>query len=52
MTNKNNPNESKKTEESIFDFIMRVGDKAMAKAIKELRKNLKINKRTKKIFRN
>ena len=36
MTNKNNPEENKKSEESIFDFIMRVGDNAMKKAIKEV----------------
>jgi len=41
MKNKNNPKESKKTEESIFDFIMRVGNKAMEKAIKEVEEESK-----------
>ena len=41
MKNKNNPEESKKTEESIFDFIMRVGNKAMEKAIKEVEEESK-----------
>ena len=41
MTNKNNPEENKKSEESIFDFIMRVGDNAMKKAIKEVEEESK-----------
>ena len=41
MTNKNNPEENKKSEESIFDFIMRVGDKVMEKAIKEVEEESK-----------